>query len=705
MTAKPLILLIFANDRAAYLESITQERQQLLDLLEPWEERFGFQVKSIDYSTADGVIEALNTHHERLVMLHFAGHSKTDILHLDTGRAHANGLAAKLGNCPNLKLVFLNGCNNASLVRAIAEAGIPSVVGTSQRIADKLAADFSQSFFNALVTQGKNVAEAFQQAKSDVETVTGKGYRSLDLQAPLEERYEWAWFMESQQPTWKLADAFHPCSRLPALKRGELPAKPFKNLYYYTKDDAEIFFGRCQAIWDVLTLLDETSEPLLLLHGGTGVGKSSFLQAGLIPRLKAPARQQIVHYKRCSEFNPQLSLLEQLFGSSDPVAISACLDANSTDKLPEIWIIDQMEEIFLSYERIQNSKATIPPVLSELMAALYCIFYPTDGRERPNAKLIFCLRKEWFAELYNACHEHGINHGDYLLNPLDKAAIIEVIEAPTEDVHLRQHYRLQICNPPDGHLAGQIADDLLTDKQSNIAPTLQIIISQLWDRVEKQPKRVWDAGLYLNEKRAGLLLEDYLDRQLQDIVERENWGKSAYESGLLLDVLYAHTTAQATAKNITALKYGTLYPHISYRVDLLKALKDRYLIIEPQMEGYGAAVKSTRLAHDTLAQLIRRRFEESALPGPQLQKIMRIKCQQYTHENPDTFLDEHEIGLTRLGIMGTRCLNDKEKQLLDESINRNIKSEIAKEVATGILFLTAVMSIVVFLKGIGVSLQ
>lgn len=693
MTSRPLILLIFANDRTAYLESVTQERQQLLDLLEPWEERFGFQVKSIDYSTADGVIEALNTHHERLVMLHFAGHSKTDILHLDTGRAHANGLAAKLGNCPNLKLVFLNGCNNASLVRAIAEAGIPSVVGTSQRIADKLAADFSQSFFNALVAQGKNVAEAFRQAKSDVETVTGKGYRSLDLQAPLEEWYEWAWFMESQQPTWKLADAFHPCNRLPALKRGELPAKPFKNLYYYTDADAEIFFGRCQAILDVLTLLDETSEPLLLLHGGTGVGKSSFLQAGLIPRLKAPARQQIVHYKRCSKLDQDQDFLLQLFGSNDPAVIYDKLDTPASTGLPAVWIIDQMEELFLFHERTQDAKAQVSLKLIVLLTALHEIFYRSDDLQRPNAKLIFALRKEWFSDLHDACRVYGLKQSDYLLKPLDRFAVIEVVEALSENNYLRQHYHLCIVNPLDGRLAQQIADDLLADQHSNIAPTLQIILSRLWERVEIYQERIWNEPLYLDEKRKGLLLRDYLEHQLQDIANKESWGKEAKNNGLLLDVLYAHTNEWGTADTINTSKYDELYSHVGYHIELRDALKKHHLLIEPQGEELYFIVNQTRLAHDSLAMLVKVEYEKSNVAGIKARRILNFKIKSGKVYG---LLSKNEYRQVKTGMVWTRRLNREEEELISKSGRVIVRNSLLKVAMISIFLFCASVYLLIF---------
>ncbi|SEB05029.1 CHAT domain-containing protein [Thiothrix caldifontis] len=642
----PLILLTFANDKADYLSGIGREMAQLETLLTPIAQRLDFELKLFPYTDSHALLDYLNENRERLVLLHFSGHSNSDVLQLDDGEWHIKGFAAKLGNCPHLRLVVLNGCQNAAQVHALRAANVAAVIGTHAPIGDKTATEFTQAFYHAFAEQALPLLDAFVQAQTDVQTLNGQPYRSLDITTPSAEA-DWAWFIASHTPDWKLADVANPCNRLPALLRGELPAKPFKNLYYYTEADAEIFFGRCQAILDVMQLLDETKEPVLLLHGGTGVGKSSFLLAGLIPRLKAPSRQQTVRYLRYNDCDPQQNLLQQLFGSTDPATIRSLLNTPTATGLPAIWIIDQLEEIFFADQH---------PQLDTLLTTLHTVFYPEETR--PNAKLILSLRKEWFADLLDACQEYNINVSRYLLNPLDKLSIIEVIQTPAETPYLHQHYNLSIQNPPDGQLAAQIADDLLTDKQSNIAPTLQIILSRLWKRVENQQERIWNEDLYLDEKRTGLLLEDYLNQQLQDIAEKENWGKEAKESGLLLDVLYTHTTDQGTAKNVTIAEYEVLYPHISYRVALLKALQGRHLIIEPQTRELQTTLQQTRLAHDTLAQLVKTQYLISELPGQRARKILNqcksewiINVKLYEKEEPT--LNAYDLKVIGKGQSGT----------------------------------------------------
>jgi hypothetical protein len=70
-------------------------------------------------------------------------------------------------------------------------------------------------------------------------------------------------------------------------------AEPFPGLAAFTEDDAGIFFGRDADIvrgLDRLRILRRNRHPrLLLIQGASGAGKSSFLRAGLWPRIKRAA--------------------------------------------------------------------------------------------------------------------------------------------------------------------------------------------------------------------------------------------------------------------------------------------------------------------------------------------------------------------------------------------------------------------------------
>jgi hypothetical protein len=64
-----------------------------------------------------------------------------------------------------------------------------------------------------------------------------------------------------------------------------LPSSPYRGLLYYESDWADIFAGRSEDSKNCAERL--MGAPLLILHGRTGCGKSSFLRAGLAPFLEA----------------------------------------------------------------------------------------------------------------------------------------------------------------------------------------------------------------------------------------------------------------------------------------------------------------------------------------------------------------------------------------------------------------------------------
>lgn len=248
MKGNSTILLIFANDRQAYLESILEERQHLQELLQPAVDTYGYEVNILDYSTVENLIEVLNIQQERLIALHFAGHSNTDLLRLDEGEAYAPGLAAKLGACPNLKLVFLNGCRNAPLIKAIADAGVPMVIATHRSINDTQATRFARELYASLLEDSRQVAlqAAFTRAGSKGRLSEVSQARSMDIDTlKQDDAPSWDWSLFPRDPQaldWTLRELLtHERPRFDA--NGEL-LNPHWELEAFREEDRAYFFGR-----------------------------------------------------------------------------------------------------------------------------------------------------------------------------------------------------------------------------------------------------------------------------------------------------------------------------------------------------------------------------------------------------------------------------------------------------------------------------
>src|SRR5881396_2951131 len=71
-----------------------------------------------------------------------------------------------------------------------------------------------------------------------------------------------------------------------------LSQRPYKFLDYYTERDASLFFGREHEVDAICSQI--LAHRSFILHGRSGVGKSSILRAGLMPKLKAQGHRVFV---------------------------------------------------------------------------------------------------------------------------------------------------------------------------------------------------------------------------------------------------------------------------------------------------------------------------------------------------------------------------------------------------------------------------
>jgi ankyrin repeat protein len=66
------------------------------------------------------------------------------------------------------------------------------------------------------------------------------------------------------------------------------PGWPFRSYANLTEQDYDVFFGREDEVNDILKRLDDSNVRLLCIVGQSGAGKSSLLQAGILPPLLRP---------------------------------------------------------------------------------------------------------------------------------------------------------------------------------------------------------------------------------------------------------------------------------------------------------------------------------------------------------------------------------------------------------------------------------
>ena len=215
-------------------------------------------------------------------------------------------------------------------------------------------------------------------------------------------------------------------------------------------------------------------------------------------------------------------------------------------------ILDQAEEAFtrprvaaLSVDDEALKKEWIDPdaELAELLSSLRATFAEPDPALRPKGKLILSFRNEWLDRFEQAFNRVKLGWEPMPLGPLKTAGIIEAIEGPVNEPTLKRRYELSVA---DG-VAPTIAKDLVIDAGSAIAPTLQVLLTNMWKGAGGKGGR-FDQELYRRLRDGGYLLRDVLEEGLKAV---RTWREDVESSGLALDLLAYHVTEFDTAAGRT----------------------------------------------------------------------------------------------------------------------------------------------------------
>lgn len=162
-----ILLFAFANDRKNPLPTLTDEYSSINKVLAQRVLRQHFLAWAIHHASLDDVAYYLTLFRERIRLFQFSGHAGRDQLILQDGESRAKGIAHLLGQCPNLKVVILNGCSTYGQVADLHRAGVPLVIATSAPVQDDTATRFGKRLLQALET-GQNIETAFELGCGEV---------------------------------------------------------------------------------------------------------------------------------------------------------------------------------------------------------------------------------------------------------------------------------------------------------------------------------------------------------------------------------------------------------------------------------------------------------------------------------------------------------------------------------------------------------
>lgn len=236
---------------------------------------------------------------------------------------------------------------------------------------------------------------------------------------------------------------------------------PYLGLSAFRYADRAIYAGRERLAEETVQRLTtpDTRQTLLFITGASGSGKSSFAQAGLIPRLEShyavyqkPVRHAIFRPSR----QPMMMLADAL-QKLHPALTPEALKTHTPNAQINLLLIDQFEELFIQSEAAQ--RAAFCDFLSKAPSFADC-----------HTHILITLRVDYLDELYAVQPLWEIAKAGVELRTMHPADLQNAIQKPVQVMHPTKRFAPE--------LLGRLVQDAGVD--AALLPLLQVTLAELW---------------------------------------------------------------------------------------------------------------------------------------------------------------------------------------------------------------------------------
>jgi WD40 repeat protein len=315
---------------------------------------------------------------------------------------------------------------------------------------------------------------ALTELDSDIRGFLNRGAATGAVVEDIKERTACQVLLDYWSSTLSHAGIRAPRSRLAPFDAESLPDLsddkcPYVGLESFRS--GAFFFGRERAVASLFQRVSE--QPLVVVQGGSGSGKSSLVMGGALPQLEA---RGVPKFRRVGPFTPGNAVLENLvdaLNASSPdarfdcAAEAAALRENPA-RLPEmlgvaavepvLLVVDQFEEVFTLCN--DRDRAAMAAGIDALLQSC------------PGSRVILTLREEFTNELdkLEPLRTYIARHARFSMKewPMSYDELKAAVERPAALVNL--------------HFAPGIVDDLVKSVlgQDTALPLLQFALESLW---------------------------------------------------------------------------------------------------------------------------------------------------------------------------------------------------------------------------------
>ena len=404
-----------------------------------------------------------------------------------------------------------------------------------------------------------------------------------------------------------LLDALEPLLPGRYVRRLRSDESPYAGLNSFQESDAHRFFGRARDVGAAVARLRDV--PLLGIVGPSGVGKSSFVRAGVVPALKAsgeawstlvvrPGRSPMAALAYAltpivssasatvsGDLSQQQAVVQQLY--KEPGYLGAALRSRARSRGQNILVfVDQFEEL---YTQVADAR--------ERLAFTACLAGVCDDATTP-LRLMLSLRSDFLDHVAEApALLAELTRGLFFLMPPNRDGLRDALLQPAE----MAGYRFE-----EPQMIESMLDHL--EHTPGALPLLQFAASQLWETRDRD-RRLLTAESYRRIGGTAGALASHADAVLAECSTRE---QALVRSLFLRLVTPERTRAIAPMSELYALSTDSAEVH---RV-IDRLVRSRLLVTQTTASENGgtSAGGSVELVHESLIQswpLLRRWLDEN----------------------------------------------------------------------------------------------
>ncbi len=400
--------------------------------------------------------------------------------------------------------------------------------------------------------------------------------------------------------------------------------RPYTGLRSFQEDDAPLFFGRSREIAAFVSRIHDW--PLSAIVGPSGVGKSSFVRAGVVPALRSFGVEWQVLVTRPGR-QPLLALANQLAPLVGGVAVGGDASAQQQNlgirlahepgylgtvlraayretRQKFVIFVDQFEELY-----------TLCPDPAQRRTFAQCLAGAADDATSP-VRVIVSIRSDFLGRVGEDAHFMSeVSKGLFFLGPPGPEGLREALVSPAEMVD----YRFE---------SEAMVREMLTylEKTPGALPLLQFTAAELWEHKDDKRKLLTVESYRAMGGIAGALAS-HADRVVEKLTPE---GRTLCRTLFLQLVTAERTRAIREVDELRQLANSAP----EFDEVLAQLVESRLLVVQT---GGGSGGATVEIVHESLieAWLTLRRWLEESHEDSMFLEQLRAAARQWEAKRRD----------------------------------------------------------------------